>query len=76
MVDSVLARVYAEMQGAAVSSRDRQMHLGNAFHILVENEDLLQRSLKIITYRKCRRAIDVLHSLFNGDVPEREVQTH
>jgi len=75
MVDSVLARVYSEMRGAAVSSRDRQRHLSNTFHILVENEDLLQRSLKIVTYRKCRRAIDVLHSLFNGNVPESEVQT-
>jgi len=75
MVDSVLARVYSEIRGAAVSSRDRLMHLGNVFHILAENEDLLQRSLQIILYRKCRRVIEVLHHIFKGNVPEMDVQT-
>jgi hypothetical protein len=74
IVDNVLSRVCAEML-AAVDFRNQQRHLSNVYHILVENDELLKRGLKPIIYRKCRRAIDLIHSLFNEAVPERDVQT-
>jgi hypothetical protein len=74
IVDNVLSRLSSEMRLAS-DFYCRQRHLSNAYHILVGNKLLLHHGLKVIISRKFKVVTEMIRSLFNGTVPESDVQT-